>query len=93
MCRFWRRAGRQSEQRIVLYTRVGCHLCEDAWTLLCQLRDRHGFVLEVVDIDTEEPLRRLHGEQVPVVLVNGRVRFWGRINRVLVERLLRNEAR
>ncbi len=69
--------------------RAGCHLCDDAWSLLEQARLRHGFILEVVDVDTDAALRAQHGERVPVVEINGRVRFWGRVNRVLLERLLR----
>jgi glutaredoxin len=92
MCRFglgfWRRPARRADWRVVLYTRAGCHLCDDAHSLLRQARLRHGFVLEVIDVDTDAALRGQHGERVPVVAINGRVRFWGRVNRVLLERLL-----
>jgi glutaredoxin len=75
-----------------MYTRQGCHLCDDAWRLLEGARHRYGFRLEAVDIDADPELQRRHGEQVPVVTVNGKLRFWGVINRPLLERLLRAEA-
>ena len=73
---------------LVLYTRQGCHLCEDAWELLEEARRRYGFALRQVDIDDDPELVREHGECVPVVAVNGRVRFRGVVNRVLLKRLL-----
>jgi len=73
---------------LVLYTRQGCHLCEDAWELLEEARRRYGFTLRQVDIDDDPQLVREHGECVPVVAVNGRVRFRGVVNRVLLKRLL-----
>jgi hypothetical protein len=50
---------------------------------------RHGFSLEVVDIDTDPALVAEHGLHVPVVCVNGKVRFRGVVNAVLLERLFR----
>jgi glutaredoxin len=86
----WRnRAKSQHPIQVVMYTRAGCHLCDDAWQLLTELRERHGFDLESVDVDSSESLAKGFGDRVPVVVVNGRERFWGRVNRVLLERLLR----
>ncbi len=78
---------------IVLYTREGCHLCEQAGEQLERARRRHGFALRQVDIDGDPELVREYGESVPVVTINGRVRFRGVVNRVLLERLLANAER
>ncbi len=83
----WRRAGPQ--RQVVLYTRQGCHLCDEAHAVLERTRARFPFALEVVDVDTDEELVRLHGLHVPVVTVDGQVRFRGRVNPVLLTRLLR----
>jgi hypothetical protein len=64
-------------------------LCEDAWAALCAARRRFDFVLTAVDVDGDPALAARYGEQVPVVEIDGRVRFRGRVNRVLLERLLR----
>jgi glutaredoxin len=79
--------------RVVLYTRRGCHLCADAHQILEEARQQHGFELELVDIDTDPELVDRYGEQVPVVLVDGKLRFRGTVNRVLLERLLGAEAK
>jgi len=77
---------------IMMYTRQGCHLCEQAWEQLEQARQRYGFALRQVDIDGDAQLVREYGECVPVVVVNGRVRFRGVVNRVLLRRLLEGGA-
>jgi glutaredoxin len=91
--RDWFRSWRQPTPRrldrwqVVLYTRQGCHLCETAWQLLTDAQKRHGFYLRPVDIDTDPALVADHGEHVPVVAVNGKVRFRGVVNPVLLRRL------
>ena len=39
---------------VTLYTRAGCHLCDDAQALLV----RHGLRPELVDIDSDQNLLR-----------------------------------
>jgi glutaredoxin len=79
--------------RFVLYTRAGCHLCEQAWAQLQEAQQQHGFDLQSVDVDSDPALVAAHGDCVPVVLVNGKVRFRGRVNPVLLKRLLRTGKR
>jgi len=69
---------------VVLYTRVGCHLCDDARDLLV----RHGLTPRLVDVDRDTQLAAEYGNCVPVVEIDGRVRFRGRVNPVLLRRLL-----
>lgn len=86
----WRRTVPQRE--VILYTRQGCHLCEDAHEILERARERFGFSLRLVDIDTDPELVRRHGLEIPVVTVDGEIRFRGRVNPVLLTRLLRARA-
>lgn len=90
--RFWQRPAALNRLRVVLYTRQGCHLCEDAWRQLERARRRHGFVLEKIDVDSAPALAERFGEEVPVVTVAGQVRFRGGVNAVLLDRLLAAEA-
>jgi hypothetical protein len=82
----WKR--RQRARSVVLYTREGCHLCDDAWTLLQRYQSQYGFPLNATDVDSDPSLALLHGDWVPVVSIDGKVRFRGRINEVLLKRLL-----
>ena len=54
---------RNGPKSVVLYTRVGCHLCDDAAELL----RAHGLAPKLVDIDADPALRAAHHEWVPVV--------------------------
>lgn len=72
-----------------MYTRQGCHLCEEAWQQLEVARTQWGFSLSKADVDQSPDLAELYGTCVPVVVVDGVVRFRGRVNRVLLDRLLR----
>ena len=73
---------------VVMYTRAGCGLCDDAWAVLKAARRAYGFALEARDVDADPALAAAHGLCVPVVTVNGKVRFRGRVNPVLLRRLL-----
>lgn len=73
--------------RVVIYTRTGCHLCDLAAEFLETRRAALGFTLDYVDIDRDPDLVERHGDWVPVVEIDGQVRFRGRIDPVLWHRL------
>ena len=62
-------------------TRQGCHLCDDALSLLHDL----GVQPELADVDGDDELHRLYDFRVPVVLIGGVVAAEGRITRSAVE--------
>ena len=74
---------------VVLYTRAGCCLCDGAQRVLERARGRFGFALREVDIAGDADLEAAYGEAIPVVTVDGQVRFRGCVNEVLLNRLLR----
>ena len=76
-----------------MYTRSGCHLCDTAWIELLEAQKRHGFALAAVDVDSDPQLTARFGEEVPVITLNGKVRFRGGLNRALLIRLIRAEGR
>lgn len=61
--------------KVTLYTRGGCHLCDDAKRVLDRARRHTGFDLEEFDIDADPELRRLYNEEVPVIAINGSKAF------------------
>lgn len=78
-------ASTNAKQRsVVLYTRAGCHLCDDALHLL----EEAGVEPQSVDIDADPQLRERFDTCVPVVEIDGRIRFRGRVDPVLLKRLL-----
>jgi glutaredoxin len=75
-----------------VFTRKECCCCHKAIDLLREYQARAGFSLEEVDIDADPDLRARFDTSVPVVAVNGQVRFKGVVNPALLERLLDAEG-
>jgi glutaredoxin len=59
------------QHRVTLYTRAGCHLCDQAKLVLDQARRRVEFAYEELDIDGDPELRRLYNDEVPVIAIGG----------------------
>ncbi len=53
--------------RITLYSRPGCHLCDDAREVLLRV----GEPFAEVDIERDDELHRRYLERIPVVAVDG----------------------
>jgi glutaredoxin len=59
---------------VVVYSRPGCHLCEEAIEAIVGMRaEGYGFELREVDIESEELLLKRMLERIPVVEVDGRL--------------------
>ena len=56
---------------VTLYTRPGCHLCDDARAALQALRTRHEFEIREVDIETDDALHAAYLERIPVICLDG----------------------
>lgn len=74
--------------RLTLYTRRECHLCDEAKDTLDRVRREIPFDLDVVDVDSAAALVAQYGEEVPVVLIEGRKRFKYRVEEQRLRRLL-----
>jgi glutaredoxin len=59
------------QPRVTLYTRAGCHLCDQAKLVLDQARRQAEFTYEELDIDGDPELRRLYNDEVPVIAIGG----------------------
>ena len=53
--------------RLVLYSRPGCHLCDDARVVL----QRVGEPFEEIDIESDDELLKRYLERIPVVALDG----------------------
>jgi len=71
-----------------MYTREGCHLCEDALEVVAAVCAAQGADYQLVDIDADAELTERYGDQVPVVTVDGAtVGFWRIDPQVLAQAL------
>ena len=65
----------ESSVQIDIYSRPGCHLCDDAKEVVERVRLRFPFSLRVIDVETDPELEKAYGEQIPVVFINGNKAF------------------
>jgi len=56
---------------VTVYSRHGCHLCENAVNTLEGLREELAFEIDVIYIDGNPELEKLYGHEVPVIHING----------------------
>ena len=63
--------------RVTLYSRPGCHLCENARAVIEEVCAELGESWTEVSILEDPELIRRYGEEIPVTLVDGRQHdFW-----------------
>jgi glutaredoxin len=74
--------------RVTLYTRQGCHLCEEAKAVLGTVLPDYAAALEEIDVDGDPHLRQRFGEEVPVVCIEGRKAFKFRVTEPALRRKL-----
>ena len=65
---------------VTLFTRRGCHLCDDAKRVIESARSRAAFDYEERDIDADPELLRLYNGEVPVIAIDGRKAFKYRLD-------------
>jgi glutaredoxin len=59
---------------VTLYTRPGCHLCDEARETILSMRESEGdFELREIDIDGDDELHARLLERIPVVEVDGTI--------------------
>jgi len=58
---------------VVLYTRPGCCLCDEAREVLLNIGSGHpgAFVLREQDIESSDELLRRYLERIPVIAIDG----------------------
>ena len=74
--------------RVILYTKAGCHLCDEARGHLENLAADYDFELDEVDIRRDDHLFEAYRYRIPVIVVDGVERLEGRISADDVRSLL-----
>ena len=77
---------------LTLYSKPGCHLCEEVRAHLDELQPRHDFQVEEIDITQDADLFARYRYEIPVLLRDGREVARGGISDRELEMLLRPEA-
>lgn len=75
--------------KVVIYSRVNCHLCQEAEKDVREVLVAIPFDLEVIYIDGDQELQRLYGEEVPVITINGDVHDYYKVDKQRLTQALR----
>jgi len=67
-------------KKVTVYSRSGCHLCEIAIDRIKSTMDELKFELDIKLIDNDVKLQEEYGEQVPVILIDGKVHDYWRVD-------------
>lgn len=59
--------------RLTFYFRPGCHLCDDMWQQLQEVRRERGFELNPMNVDDDPELQARFGTLVPVLASGDKV--------------------
>jgi len=74
-------------ESVTLYTRQACHLCHQARDVLLEHAEFLSGITEI-DIDSSPELAEQYGLSIPVVLIDGKERFRGQVDVMLLRRLI-----
>lgn len=80
---------RRRPSRVVLVTRKGCHLCEQAEPVVARAAAEAGAAYEVRDVDADPADRERWTDKVPVVLLDDVEHAYWRIDERVLRRALR----
>jgi glutaredoxin len=77
---------------VTIYSRPGCHLCEEAKTQMAPLLQEFGARLTEINIDEDPELRARYDCDVPVIFLGARKAAKHRVDCVQFSRQLRDAA-
>ena len=68
-----------SKAHVIVYSRPGCHLCDEAKQAIQRSGCGDSFVLEEIDIETSEELLAKYRYDIPVITIDGEEAFRHRV--------------
>ena len=68
--------------RVIVYSRPGCHLCDEAKAAIQNSNCSDRYTLEEVNIESDEELLKKYKYDIPVILIDGEEAFRHRVDPV-----------
>ena len=69
-----------SKPHVIIYSRPGCHLCDEAKAAIMGAGCCDSFTLEEINIESDEELLRKYKYDIPVIVIDGLETFIHRVN-------------
>ena len=73
---------------LTLYSRPGCHLCDDMKTIVDRVARSVPLHVDIVDISTDPQLEARYGVEIPVLLIEGKKAAKYRVSEEELRRVL-----
>jgi glutaredoxin len=61
--------------RVIIYSRPGCHLCDEAKQVIESAQCANEYMLEGIDIESDVALLQRYRYDIPVITINGEEAF------------------
>ena len=78
-----------SKAHVIVYSRPGCHLCDEAKATIQNAGCSDRFTLEEINIESDDELLRKYKYDIPVVMIDGVEAFRHRLNVDEFKRLIK----
>jgi len=69
-----------SKAHVIVYSRPGCHLCDEAKQAIQRSGCANEFVVDEVNIETSDELLAKYRYDIPVITINGEEAFRHRVD-------------
>ena len=69
----------QRKIEVVIYSKPGCHLCEEMKTEIARANCSDLYLLKEINIETDPLLREQYKDDIPVLKIDGVETFWHRL--------------
>src|SRR5215813_14557862 len=79
------------KRRVTIYSKPGCHLCDEAKEVIRQAGHDDLFELEEVNIESDAELQARYRFEIPVIMINGVEAFRYRLTKEAFIRRLEDE--
>ena len=74
---------------IEIYSRPGCHLCDDARESIERVLSGRDVDIRMINVEDDPKLEEAYGMEIPVVFINGEKVFIYRVDEAVLERKIR----
>lgn len=78
-----------TKQHVTIYSRPGCHLCDEAKAVIQNAGCRERFTLEEINIESDDELFKKYKYDIPVIMIDGVEAFRHRVDASAFIRLIR----
>ena len=81
-----------AKHQVILYTRPGCHLCDEAKRAMQAADCANEYTLQEINIESDRELLRRYQYEIPVITIDGAEAFRNRLTAEAFRERLRSGA-